>query len=205
MHAGLRAAHASALTVLLASLFAAGTWLGMPRSTAATTEAPKPWTDAEHLFVVAAAGACQFHQEAARLAKQRGKDPMVLALAAMLGQQHAQAAEDLRLLLTRLGQPWPDGVPAERRSVLDALAALPAEAFDARFVAQVGVAGHEADLALYRTAADTLADPGLRDWAAQMVAAEQQHLTSARALPVRSVAQARSLPLRSTVPATDVH
>lgn len=211
MSAGLHAAPLSAvstpsaLSVLLSGLLAAVMGLGAPLPTAASTEAPKPWTDAEHLFVVAAAGACHFHQEAARLAKQRGKDPMVLSLAAMLGQQHAQAADELRVLLTRLGQTWPDGVPADRRSVLEALAALPAEAFDARYLAQVGVADHEADLALYRTAADSLADPGLRDWAARMVAAEQQHLSSARALPVRSVARARGLPLKGTVPATAVH
>lgn len=194
----------AALAILVAGLIADSGLRWTPMA-AAATEAPKVWSDAEQVFVVAAAGSCQFHLEAARLARQRGKDASVLSLAAALGLQHGQAADELRVLLTRLGQPWPDGVPADRRAVLDALAALPGETFDARYVAQVGIADHEADLASYQTAATTLADPGLREWAARMLAAEQQHLSSARALSVRSVARARGLPLGSTAPAVGVH
>lgn len=187
MRTVLRTMAGPALIMLLVGCAVSGC-LSRGPAAEATVEAPRAPSDVDRQFIITAAGACNFHQEASRLAKQRTAEPMVLAYATLIGQHHALAADELRLLLSSLGQPWPDGVPAERRAVLDALASLPAEAFDSRFVTQIGIAEHEADVATYRAAADTLPDPGLRAWAARMVVTEQQHLTSARSVPVRNVA-----------------
>jgi putative membrane protein len=81
-------------------------------------------------------------------------------------------------------------VPAERRAVLDAMATLTVELFDRRFIDQIGIADHTADLALFETAARQASDPALRIWADRMVPVLRNHLDAAHQLPMRQLARA---------------
>lgn len=141
--------------------------------------------DADRRFAIEAAAFSRYQIEAARVAEQRATSPMVKAFAALLVQQHGAALADLELLLRQRATPWVGGVPAERRSVIQALEALAPEVFDRRFVEQVGVADHQAAVLLFENASRTVQDPLLRSWTERTLPVLQNHLASARQLPLR--------------------
>lgn len=152
--------------------------------------APAPLTEAERRFVLDAAAAAHYQVEAARLAELRAASPPVKAHATVVGQQHAVAVEELRLLMRGRDLAWVGGVAPDRRGVLDALAALSGTAFDRRYVEQVGVADLQRDLALVEAAARGLIDAHLRGYAERLMPMLQNHLATARALPLAADAGA---------------
>jgi putative membrane protein len=183
--------HAQRITrATLAALTVAGALLGAgcadrPATGAtAAADAPRPLSETDRRFVIEAAGSGQYQVEAARLAEQRTKDAMVKAYAVLLGQQHGDAVEELRALAQARGFALPTGIPAERRATLEALGALAIEVFDRRFVEQVGIADHQADLVLFEAASRGAEDATLRAWAARMLPVLQNQLASAQQLPV---------------------
>jgi len=141
--------------------------------------------DADRRFAIDAAAFSRYQVEAARLAEQRATAPMVKGYAALLLQQHGAALAELEALLRQRGTPWLGGVPAERRSVIEALQALAPEVFDRRFVEQVGVADHQAAVLLFEAAARTLQDAALRGWAERTLPLLHNHLATARQMPLR--------------------
>lgn len=157
-----------------------------PRAAANPAVIERPGlSDNDRRFLVEAAGAANYRLEAARLAAQRARDPMLRAYVALLAQQVRARSDELAALMRSRGLPWLDGVPADRRATLDALAALADEVFDRRFIDKVGIADHQSDLPLFEAASAALDDPALRAWAADMVLVLRQSLASALQLPVR--------------------
>lgn len=151
----------------------------------AVADAAPVLSDADRRFAIEAAAFGRYQIEAARVAGQRATAPMVKAFAALLQQQHGAALAELEALLRQRTTPWVGGVPAERRSVIQALEALAPEVFDRRFVEQVGVADHEAAVMLFEAASRTVQDPLLRAWTERTLPVLQNHLASARQLPLR--------------------
>jgi putative membrane protein len=141
--------------------------------------------DADRRFAIDAAAFSLYQVDAARLAEQRATAPMVKGYAALLAQQHGAALAELDVLLRQRGAPWVGGLPAERRSVIDALQALAPEVFDRRFVEQIGVADHQAAVLLFEPAVRTLQDAALRGWAERMLPWLHNHLAMARQMPPR--------------------
>ena len=141
--------------------------------------------DADRRFAIEAAAFSRYQIEAARVAEQRATAPLVRSFAALLVQQHGAALAELELLLRQRATPWVGGVPAERRSVIQALEALAPEVFDRRFVEQVGVADHQAAVRLFEVASRTVQDPLLRSWTERTLPVLQNHLASAHQLPLR--------------------
>jgi putative membrane protein len=146
-------------------------------------------SEADRRFAIDAAGFARYQVEAARLAEQRASGPMVKAFAALLEQQHGAALAELETLLRSRSTPWVGGIPAERRSVLDALGSLAAVVFDRRFVDQVGIADHQAAILLFESATRNLQDAALRNWAERTLPLLQNHLASAQQIPIRMQAQ----------------
>lgn len=142
-------------------------------------------SDADRRFAIEAAGFARYQVEAARLAERRASQPMVKAFAALLQQQHGAALAELETLLLTRSVPWTGGIPAERRSVLDALESLAAVVFDRRFVEQVGIADHQTAVRLFESAVRQLQDPALRDWTERTLPVLQNHLASAHQIPIR--------------------
>lgn len=145
---------------------------------------PRALSESDRVFVLEVAGAGLYRLQAARLAEQRATDPMLKAYAAMLVVQTSAANEELRALAQLRGVVWLGAPPAGRRSVLHALADLAGEAFDRRFVEQVGVADHRADLLLFEAAGRSIEDPTLRAWAERMVSAMHKNLATAHQMPL---------------------
>ncbi len=142
-------------------------------------------SESDRRFVLKVASSGQYHAEVARLAEQRTQNPLVKAYAASLVQHHDRANVELKALVRARGMPWIDGFTAERRAVLDAMAALPLDLFERRFIEQVGIADREADVLIFEAASRSLDDAALRAWAARILPVLQQHLALARQLPVR--------------------
>lgn len=146
---------------------------------------PRALSESDRRFVLEAAGAGLYRLAAARIAELRATDPMLKAYAAMLVQQNSAANDELRALAQSRGVVWLGAPPAARRELLQkTLAGLAGEAFDRRFVEQVGVADHEADLLLFQAAGRSVEDPSLRAWAERTLAVLHQHLATARQLPL---------------------
>ena len=154
------------------------------------TDAPRLLSDADRVFVLAAAGAGLYQLEAARLAEQHTRDPRVRNYAAMMQQQYSLANDELRALARSRGVVWPATLPPARQAVLTALAALVPEFFDRRYVEQTGVADHQADLQLFEAAGRALEDAALRQWALRRVPVLQHHLAEAQKLPLTVQASA---------------
>lgn len=151
---------------------------------------PRALSESDRVFVLEVAGAGLYRLEAARIAEQRATDPMLKAYASMLVVHTSAANEELRALAQLRGVVWLGAPPAGRRSVLQALAGLAGEAFDRRFVEQVGVADHQADLLLFEAAGRSIEDPSLRAWAERMVSAMRKNLATAQQMPLLQRPQA---------------
>lgn len=152
-------------------------------SPAATASAPA-LREADRAFLLAAAASSLLYVDASRVVEQRAEDPLVKAHAALLARDHAASLAELRALALARGLTLPDASPPERRSVVEALQALPPLEMAQRYVQQLVLVGHEADIRLYRTMADSVGDPELVAWARQALPVLQQHLLAARQLPV---------------------
>lgn len=145
---------------------------------------PRALSESDRVFVLEVAGAGLYRLEAARIAEQRATDPMLKAYAAMLVVQTGAANEELRALAQLRGVVWLGAPPAGRRSALQALARLAGEDFDRRFVEQVGVADHQADLLLFEAAGRSIEDQTLREWTDRMVLAMRRNLATAQQMPL---------------------
>jgi putative membrane protein len=151
---------------------------------------PRALSEADRRVVIEAAASGLYRLEAARMAELRATDPMLKAYASMLVLQNSVAHEELRALATGRGVAWMGGPPANRRGALQVLAGLSGEAFDRRFVEQVGVSDHQADLVVLEAAVRSVEDAALRAWLERMVATLQNHLATAQQLPLRTQPQA---------------
>ena len=114
-----------------------------PAAPVALAEAA-PLSETDRRFVAEAAASGLYRLEVARLAEWHSLNPLVKAYAALLAQQQATANEELQALVVRRRFIWPGGPPALRLAGLPALQALQGDAFDQRFVQQIGVADHQA-------------------------------------------------------------
>jgi len=162
---------------------------GVARTFAAPAAARTELSAADLHFAQEAAGAGAYAVEAGRLAEQRATHPQIKAFASMLAKYHAGANEELAALAHAHGHDLPAGLPPARRAAVDALGALAGEAFDRRFVEQVAIRDHAADIPLFEIASRSIADPGLRAWATKTLAALQEHLAAARQLPLTAEAR----------------
>jgi len=158
---------------------------GVPVTVADT---PRPLSDNDRRFLVEASGSGLYQVEAARLAQQRTADPTLKAYAAMVIRQQGTANEELRALAQLHGFIWPGGPPATRQAELATLRSLSGDAFDQRFIQQVGIADRQADVLLFEAANRSLDDRALRAWSERMVPMLQNHLAMALQLPVRAKA-----------------
>lgn len=155
---------------------------------------PKPAllpADADHRFLLEAAGTALYMLEAGRLADQRARNPMVRTYATMLVQQRLAANDELRALMQARGLAWPAAPPAALQAVLDALGTVTGDLFDRRFIEGVGIVDHQRELMLFEAAHRQTADPALREWTARMLDLLKKHLAAARQLPVPVKARAR--------------
>jgi len=156
-----------------------------------------PVAESDRQFLLQAAASGLYELEVARLAELRAINPMVKAYAAMLALHQTALNDDVKNLAATRGLVLPDGPDRERRDVIEALAALPPGVFDNRFVQQVGITDHQAEIVVFERASRGLSDAELRAWAVKALQARQQHLAAAQHLPQlvqTMVAAAAALP-----------
>ena len=180
-----RAAAVALVTLLAACAAPAPPGAAPPRVAAPAAEAAREFSEADRRFALEAAGAGLYQLEGARLAEQRAQNPLVRSYASLLAAQYAVANEELRVLTRSRNLPWPGGTPATRQALLGQLAAQSPEFFDRRYIEQLGVADHQADLVLFEAASRGADDAALRAWAARRVPALHNHLAAAQQIPLR--------------------
>ena len=168
----------------------------------ADTPAVAAMAEGDRRLVIEVAAGMVYPLEAARLAEQRTQHPQVLAYAALLVKEHTAAFDELQQLARERGLAVPEVPLPDQRRAVDALQSLTGEAFDQRFVQQIGVRQHEAVVGLCETLAARAVDAGLRGWAARQLPMLRQHLAAARRLPVTVQAHGTGTGARGTPPST---
>jgi len=111
--------------------------------------------------------------ELSALALQRSQHPEVRRLARRMHDGHLQAYDDLLALAGQAGLETPDSIDLEQRGIKSRLATLSGPAFDRAYLAALRT-NQERDIALFRGYAKNGEDQGLKDWAAQQLAAARR-------------------------------
>ena len=146
-------------------------------------------------FLQAAAASNAFQVQAAGLASERAASTEVRTFAGKMQSRYQGLDADLRRLARDKQVSLPvKAEPVDQRT-LDELAGNTGAAFDALYVEQVALRGHEKTETLYRTAAGQGGgDADVRDFAARHQSALADHLTLARALKRDPAANPERMP-----------
>jgi putative membrane protein len=150
--------------------------------------AAEPASPAEHRFVVEATTLALGTLEAARLAEQRALDAAVRVFAAKVAEEEARLLEDLRDYAQRRAIGLPDAPGPERRRTRAALAQLAGEAFDRRFVQQIGREDQQSMIEWWEFGAAQATDPDLHAWIERTLPRLRERLAAALQLPTLVIA-----------------
>ena len=126
-----------------------------------------------------------------RLAMQKAQSPAVNEFGRWMVTDHTLAGHLLDASLAGTGFTAPKSVDAEGQKAESKLRGLSGSQFDQQYIAMM-VQDHTKDLAEFRQASTTVINPGLRNFATQMVPVLEEHLAAAKALQSGGGAEANT-------------
>ena len=134
-------------------------------------------------FIQEAAEGGMFEVQAGQLAASKATDPTVKSFGDMLAKDHGAANNELVQLATSKKVELPAGPSRSKRSDLEKLGKLSGNAFDQRFVREVGIKDHEKDIKMFEKASGKVKDAELKGWIDKTLPTLRQHLAQAQRLP----------------------
>jgi putative membrane protein len=139
-----------------------------------------PFSMADSAFVIEAATANMMEVQTGQLAQQQASNPRVKDFGNMMVTDHGQANDQLKSLVSgRINLS--DSLPADKRKEMDHLKALNGTAFDKKYVSMM-VEDHQKDVAKFKSEANKVDDPQLKQWVQNTVPVLQKHLDSIQAI-----------------------
>jgi putative membrane protein len=162
------------------------TVVAAPPATVAVMGAPAaPFNAYDRDFVYTAVGANMMEVGASQMAPKRTNNAEVQSLASMINRDHTQALNELTAMMRARGMGVPNELPPDKRDLMNKLGTSRGGDFDEKFVMDVGVRAHQADIAAFQQHLPRLADPELRAWVERQLPPMQQHLAMAQQMAGR--------------------
>ncbi len=135
--------------------------------------------DAPMAFASDAASGSMMEITLAEYAQKNAASAAVKSYASMLHKDHTNASEKLKTLASRKNMTLPSTMGAEKQEMVNRLITLKGADFDREYMAMM-VEDHNKEVMKFQDAAHMLADPDLKNFAAENVMVLREHLTKAR-------------------------
>lgn len=134
-------------------------------------------------FIREAAEHGMYEVEAAQLAQTKASSPDVKSFASMLVDHHMSANNELVQFANSRKVELPAAPPHGKRRAVERLGKLTGDAFDRRFVREVGIKDHEQDIRKLERAGKDVKDAQLKAWIDKTLPRLREHLAAAQKLP----------------------
>lgn len=151
------------------------------------TESSAPQTraaradDAATAFVAKAASSSMMEIALGQLAQQKAQNPRVAGYGRMMMEAHGKANDTLKALAAARGISVPASINEQDRKQMEALSSAKGRPFEGDYI-RLMIKAHRADIALFRKAANSLEDDGLRSFAEKQLPVLNKHLDLALVL-----------------------
>lgn len=124
--------------------------------------------------------------EAGKIAVSKSQSAEVKAYAQRMIDDHTKALNDVTTLAQTKGVTLPTEVDAKHKAMAAKLNRLTGDAFDREYMKQAGVSDHTKVHAMLKKDSTRAKDPDVKALAAKMMPTVEEHLTSAKAMPMTS-------------------
>ncbi len=161
--------------MLTTALVFGGAAIAQEAAAPAEAVAPATVTDPAQ-FATLASSSNMFEIQSSELALERGSTDEVRAFAEQMIADHTKAGEDMTAAAEAEGVAPAAALDPKHQAMLDSLAALEGEEFDAAYT-EAQIAAHDEAVALFEGYASGGPDGALRDFAAATLPTLQQHQT----------------------------
>ena len=175
-------------TLLSASLlaaFAAPMALhAQTRAAGMNTPAASALNKADQKIVMDMARANMSEIEAGKMAVSKTQNAEVKAFAQRMVDDHTRALADVTTLAQNKGVTLPTEPDAKHKAMAAKLGKLEGEAFDREYMKQAGVADHAKVHAMLKKDSARAKDPDVKALAAKMMPTVEEHLHTAKGMPM---------------------
>ena len=148
------------------------------------TPAASGLNKADQKIVMDMARANMAEIEAGKIALNKSQSAEVKAFAQRMINDHTKALADVTNLAQNKGVTLPTEVDAKHKAMATKLNKLEGDAFDREYMKQAGVADHTKVHAMLKKDSTRAKDPDVKALAAKMMPAVEEHLTSAKSMPM---------------------
>lgn len=171
---------------LLAAFAAPMTLHAQTPAAGMNTPAASALNKADQKIVMDMARANMAEVEAGKMAVSKTQNAEVKAFAQRMIDDHTKALADVTALAQNKGVTLPTELDAKHKAMAAKLGKLNGDAFDREYMKQAGVADHTKVHAMLKKDSSRAKDPDVKALAAKMMPAVEEHLHSAKAMPMMS-------------------
>ncbi len=122
--------------------------------------------------------------EAGKIAVAKAQSPEVKAYAQRMIDEHTKALTDVTNLAQTKGVTLPTELDARHKAMAAKLNKMKGEAFDREYMKQAGVGDHSKMHSMLKKDSARAKDPDVKALAAKMMPSVEEHLSSAKAMPM---------------------
>jgi putative membrane protein len=151
------------------------------------TPAASALNKADQKIVMDMARANMAEVEAGKMAVSKTQNAEVKAFAQRMIDDHTKALADVTTLAQNKGVTLPTELDAKHKAMAAKLAKLEGDAFDKAYMKQAGVADHTKVHAMLKKDAARAKDPDVKALAMKMMPTVEEHLTTAKGMPMPMV------------------
>lgn len=150
------------------------------------TPAASALNKADQKIVMDMARANMAEVEAGKMAVSKSQNAEVKAYGQRMIDDHSKALTDVTTLAQTKGVKLPTEVDAKQKAMAAKLGKMDGEAFDREYMKQAGVADHTRVHAMLKKASTRAKDPDVKALAVKMMPTIEEHLTTAKGMPMMS-------------------
>jgi putative membrane protein len=167
------------------------------------TPAASALNKADQKIVMDMARANMAEVEAGKMAVSKSQNAEVKAYAQRMIDDHTKALNDVTTLAQTKGVTLPTEVDAKHKAMAAKLGKLEGEAFDREYMKQAGVSDHTKVHAMLKKESARAKDPDVKALAMKMMPTVEEHLTTAKGMPMTSTkGGGKSMPKGTKPPVT---
>lgn len=148
------------------------------------TPAASALNKADQKIVMDMARANMAEIEAGKIAVNKAQSPEVKAYAQRMIDDHTRALSDVTNLAQTKGVTLPTELDAKHKAMAAKLNKMQGEAFDREYMKHAGVSDHTKVHAMLKKDAARAKDPDVKALASKMMPTVEEHLTSAKGMPM---------------------
>lgn len=148
------------------------------------TPAASALNKADQKIVMDMARANMAEIEAGKMAVSKSQNADVKAFGQRMVEDHTRALADVTTLAQNKGVTLPTELDAKHKAMAAKLSKLEGEAFDREYMKQAGVADHTKVHAMLTKDSARAKDPDVKALADKMMPSVEEHLTSAKGMPM---------------------